>query len=206
MRSLKYLSNGASAAVVSLGLIAGAAALTMTPAFAQFAALTTAQISAIQAALQNALASALTDEAREAAISNTTQSSISLYGGGAVASVTSTIMQSAEQKGVAICSIGRGLAQAAVNLTASNAAGANTIAATVANEGQTLERSCFQTAANEKGFANLASLAGQSPTVTGATGGTGGGVGLGATGGGATGGGVAGGGGGGCLNPSCTRF
>lgn len=198
LRKLK-LANSVSAAIIATGVcLAGFVAV---PAVAQVV-LGADQIAAIQASLRTALLAAKGDAAVEAAIANAEQSAITLYGPTSASSVTSIVLSAAENASVGQCTIGRGLGAAAASLAPTNVTGASGVATTVANEGGTLERSCFQTATTSLGYANLASIAGGEPTATGGTGG----VGLGGLGGGFTGGGVAGGGGGGCLNPSCTRI
>lgn len=207
LRVFNCISAGVVAAGLGLSVGVGAAVFTATPAMAQ-AGLSAAQITAIKNALNAALASAHDDAAIEAAISSVVQSSIALYGSGAAGAIASTVMDLAEQAGVSPSLIGTGLAQAAAAVAPTNVAAANSIASTVANEGQAGEVSSFQTAANGLGFSNLASLAGQSAVVTGETGGgapAGGGAG-GGLGGSFAGGGAGGGGGGGCLNPSCTSL
>jgi hypothetical protein len=204
------LARSASAAVLAAGLGMsvglGAVVFTATPAMAQ-TTLTAAQMSAIRTSLTSALASARSEAAIKMAISSVVQSAISLYGAGAAGAITSIVMDIAEQAGISPNLIGVGLAQAAAALARTNVMAANSIATTVANEGQTGEISSFQTAANALGNTNLASLAGQSAVATGETGGGGApaGGGQGGIGGGFAGGG-AGSGGGGCLNPSCTHL
>jgi hypothetical protein len=205
MRSLKQLKfpNRLTSSIAALGF--GCVVILAVPAVAQ-ALLSADQIAAIQSSLRTVLSSARGDTALEAAIANAEQSAFTLYGAAASGAITSVVMDTAEKSNVGLCTIGKGLAQAATSIAPANLISANTIATTIANEGQALERSCFQTAANEKGFASLASIAGQSPSATGGTGGATGGIGQGGLGGGFTAGGVVGGGGGGCLNPSCTSL
>jgi hypothetical protein len=196
-----------AAGAFTIGLGFGCATLgvlaTTTPAYAQ-ATLSATQIAAIQSSLQAALRTATTDAAKEAAIAQAIQSALGLYGGDTAASVTSVVMQTAELAGVSTGVIGTGIAQASAKVATTNVAAANSIATTIANEGDAAMRSSYQTASISLGYTNLASIAAQGPTVTGGVGA--GGIGAGGVGGGATGGGAAGGGGGGCLNPSCTRL
>jgi hypothetical protein len=204
MRILKQLkfNNRLLSGVAALGF--GCVVILAAPAVAQ-AVLGADQIAAIQASLKNALKGAQSGTAIEAVIANAAQSAIALYGSASTGAITSVVMTTAQGSDVGMCAIGNGLAQAATAIAPTNLNVANTMATTVANLGESVERSCFQTAASNKGFTNLAALAGQDPSVTGATGATGG-VGQGALGSGFTGGGTAGAAGGGCLNPSCTSL
>jgi len=139
----------------------------------------------------------------EAAIAQAVEYGISQYGSGAAASITSAIIDYAEQAGISPNVIGTGLGQAAAHIAAANASAALAIATTVANEGMPCEVWAFQSTAASLGYSGVASTAGCTPTPTGETGGGGGG---GLTGGGGFPPGGGGGGGGGCLNPSCTKM
>ena len=198
------LANSLSTAVMAMGLslAAGAATVLMTavPAVAQVT-LSGEQIAAIQTSLRSALRAAQTDAAKEAAISQAIQTAVSLYGSGTASSITSVVMQTAEEAGIAPALIGTGLAQASAALATTNMTAASSIATTVANEGNLLERRSYQTASTGLGYANLASIAAAGPTVTGGTTGVGGGTG--GLGGGLTGGSTTSSG---CLNPSCTQL
>ena len=202
------LANSVSAAVIAAGLslAAGVATVAMTamPAMAQ-STLSAEQVAAIQSSLTSALQAAQTDAAKEAAIAQAIETAVGQYGGGAASAITSAVMETAQVAGVNSSLIGTGLAQASATLAPTNVAAANSVASTVANEGNAGERGSYQTASNSLGYSNLASIAGQGATVTGGTTGGTGGIGAGGTGGGATGGGATGGGGG-CLNPSCTAL
>lgn len=205
------LANSVAAGVVAAGLSLSTALVFVPPALAQ-SILNAEQLSAIASSLKAALKSAASQSAAiEAAISSAEKGAIALYGTGNTSSITSAIIDTAETESVDQCTIGRGLGDAAGSLATSNLAGAQAIAGALANEGRSMERSCFKTALESKGLTQLAALADGDAAVTGGTGPTGGtggqgGIGLGGIGGGATGGGNAGGGGGGCLNPSCTSL
>ena len=205
IRRLKF-AKSLSAAVMAMGLslAAGAATVLMTavPAAAQVT-LSAEQTAAIQSSLRDALRAAQTDEAKEAAISQAIQTAVALYGSGTASSITSVVMQTAEEAGIAPALIGTGLAQASAALAATNMTAASSIASTVANEGNALERSSYQTASTGLGYANLASIAAAGPTVTGGTGSTVVGGAITGLGGSLTGGSTSGGG---CLNPSCTKL
>jgi hypothetical protein len=212
MRIMKKLASSVSAAAFAtvLGtagvcLMAGAA---MSPAIAQTVTLSAEQVDAIQQALTAALANAHDDAAIEGAISQAIQTAIATYGAGATTAITSAVMDAAEGAQISPVVIGIGLAQASVALESTNNAGAaNSIALAVANEGNTGERTGYQTTVTNLGYPSLAATAGTTPGASeGGQQGGGSGEETGGDGGTTGGGGPGGGSGGGCLNPSCTNL
>lgn len=174
------------------------------PAYASIN-LTTSETSSLQTSLTAAIAAANGNAAAvEAAIAKAVEEAVATYGADAAGSITSSVISIAEGAGANGTEVGMGLAQASAQLETTNPSAAQAIASTLSNEGKTDEILAYQDSVTSLGYSQLASLAGQSATPTGETGGNAGGGG-GATGGGFT-GGTGGGGGGGCLNPSCTKL
>jgi len=201
----RKLVNSVSAAVITTLLNVtfgvGSVIATAAPALAQAATLTAEQIAAVQSQLQTALAAASTDADKQAAIAQTIEAAVNLYGAAVAGPIASAVMEAAEAAGVSPTVIGAAFAQASVAFAqGNNLVAANAVASTIGAEGNATERSSFQSAATSLGYATLASLAGGSPVVTGAiTGGTGAGNGTSNTGNTTS-------TPSGCVNPSCTSL
>jgi len=181
-------------------------AMAATPPATQ-PALSSAALINIRSSLKAGIDAAKSDHALiRAALAQAVQAAIATYGAGYAGTIASAIISDAEALGVQYDDIGAGLAEAATALAGTNAAAAQAIALTVANEGNQDEIKYFMQIATSLGYKILADIAGGTPTPTGET--TAGGVGLGSLSNGFSGGFPGGGtpGGNGCLNPSCTSL
>ena len=164
--STNRLLSGVHAALITAGLITPvlfAAEFVGGPAWAQ-ASVTADELSAIQVSLSTTLQHATTDQEREAAISDTLRAAIIQYGPGSAATVTSAVMNAAEQADVLDAVIGTALARTAAAMAPANYEAASSIATTVANEGRAAQITTFQSTMASLGYADIASLAGTVPT------------------------------------------
>lgn len=98
-------------------------------------------------------------------IAQAVMNGIAQYGSDLAGSVSSVVMDTAEQQGVPPCAIGKGNARAAATEEGTNSKAASAIASAVGKEGKAAEVTCFQTAAKEFGHPNLAAIAGSPVTL-----------------------------------------